>query len=301
MYNNVNKKMFQMALKVKYILLILSGKGGVGKTVFSSNLALQAFKKGYKVGLLDIDIHGANTQKMFNINGILEKTDNNDIKPISIKENFLIAGLGLAGYNNEDAIIWRSPIKTNIIRQFLSEVNWGELDYLIIDTPAGTGDEVLTIIQNIPVSGSIVISAPQQVSIIDSAKSINFSLSSKTPVLGIVENMSHYIMPDGMIHRPYLESSVLKLAKKYDVKYLGELPFDFEFLNYIDQGKIFDVPHDNAFYLAFKKIFAKIEIDLKNKEEAGIFDILRDELRQRIKEIDDNEGKNNNSDFKPVK
>src|SRR6056297_4084856 len=176
---------------ITHKILVLSGKGGVGKTTVSVNVALTLAEKGFKVGLLDTDLHGPNVAKMLGADNAQLISYDDGIEPFEVIKNLKVVSLSMAGHGPDTPVIWRGPLKIGVIKQFLADVNWGSLDYLVIDSPPGTGDEPLTVAQLIPeLDGSIIVTTPQQVAILDSRKSINFSKQLKVPVLGVVENMS---------------------------------------------------------------------------------------------------------------
>ena len=178
--------------KIKYKLIVLSGKGGVGKTTVAVNLAYALSKKGYKIGILDVDIHGPNVPKMIGLENKKLLTNDNKIFPLKTKEGIKVISMDFL-LKKEDAVIWRGPLKHNLIKQFVEDVDWGKLDYLIIDFPPGTGDEGISISQLIKeITGSIIISTPQEVSLLDVVKAIDFSKKVKVPIIGLIENVRRY-------------------------------------------------------------------------------------------------------------
>jgi len=181
------KRLKENLSKIKNKLVVISGKGGVGKTTVSVNLAYGLAIKGYKTGILDIDLHGPNIAKMLGIEDVKLMNSDLGIEPARVLPNLKAISLALIGYNPDQPVIWRGPLKMIAIKQFLSDVNWGELDYLIIDSPPGTGDEPLSICQLIPdMAGAIVVTTPQDVAILDSRKSVLFAEQLKVPVTGII-------------------------------------------------------------------------------------------------------------------
>jgi len=190
------KRLKENLSKIKSKLVVMSGKGGVGKTTVSVNLAYGLAIKGYKTGILDIDIHGPNIAKMLGIEDVKLMNSDLGIEPASVLPNLKAISLALIGYSPDQPVIWRGPLKMIAIKQLLSDVNWGELDYLIIDSPPGTGDEPLSICQLISdMDGAIVVTTPQDVAILDSRKSVLFAEQLKVPVTGIIENMSGFTCP----------------------------------------------------------------------------------------------------------
>ena len=227
--------------KIKYVLIVISGKGGVGKTSVAVNLgyALSLFEK--KVGILDIDIHGPNIAKMLGIEDKSIYALESGIEPVAVTSNLIAVSLALIGYDPDQPIIWRGPMKTALIRQFLGDVNWGGLDYLIVDSPPGTGDEPLSVCQLIPkISGAIIVTTPQDVAILDARKSVLFARELKVPVVGIIENMSGFTCPHcGNQIDIFKRGGGEKAAQELKVPYLGRVPFQPEFVEYADKGTPF--------------------------------------------------------------
>jgi ATP-binding protein involved in chromosome partitioning len=180
--------------QIKNVIMVLSGKGGVGKSTVSVNLAHSLAMAGHSVGIMDVDVHGPNVPKMLGIEDRHFSGEHEAIEPVEVLPNLHAASIALVGYDPKEALIWRGPMKIGLVRQFLGDVKWGELDYLIIDTPPGTGDEALTTAQLIPqMKGAVIVTSPQDVSILDSRKSMTFAEKLELPILGIIENMSGYV------------------------------------------------------------------------------------------------------------
>jgi ATP-binding protein involved in chromosome partitioning len=255
----------KMAL-IEHKLVVISGKGGVGKTSVSVNLAYALSLKDMDVAILDIDIHGPNIAKMLGIEGKSLHGLASGIQPVKVKNNLFAVSVGLAGYGSDQPIIWRGPMKTAIIRQFLSDVNWGVLDYLIIDSPPGTGDEPLSVCQLIPdLSGAIVVTTPQDVAVMDARKSIQFAKELSIPVVGIIENMSGFICPHcGRETDIFKKGGGEKAAEDTKVTFLGRVPFQPEFVQYADKGTPF-----MSFKAQTKAAESFIAIVDKIKEFAG--------------------------------
>ena len=211
-------------------ILIMSGKGGVGKSTVTVNLANALLAMGHTVGVLDTDIHGPNIPKMFGCeNAILQSTeDGKSILPVCPREGLKIMSVSFALEDPDQAIVFRGPMKLGVIRQFLADVEWGALDYLLIDSPPGTGDEQLAICQNVPdLAGAIVVTTPQQVAILDARKSVNFAGQLNVKVLGLVENMSCLICPDCGKRIPVFGKDGGKnLCKEMCIPFLGEVPME---------------------------------------------------------------------------
>ncbi len=239
--NELEIRIKEKMSKIKNTLMVMSGKGGVGKTTVAVNLAYALSLSGKKVGILDIDIHGSNIAKMLGIEKQTIYTSEFGIQAVKVSENLKAVSLALVGYDPDQPIIWRGPRKAAAIRQFLEDVNWGELDYLIIDSPPGTGDEPLSACQLIPnVSGIIIVTTPQDVAILDARKSVLFANEIKIPVVGIIENMSGFICP-----HCHTETAIFKkgggekAAQELKIPFLGRVPFQPEFVEYADQGTPF--------------------------------------------------------------
>ena len=216
---------------VKNIIAVVSGKGGVGKSTISANLALALSKGGAKVGLMDADIYGPSQHIMFGIRGqrpMMRDTEGGKgmIVPIE-KFGIKIMSIGLL-IDEKQAVIWRGPMVSSAIRQFVSEVDWGELDYLVIDMPPGTGDIHLTMVQTVPVTGVIVVTTPQLVAIADAKKGIAMfgQAQLKVPVIGLVENMSYFTPKELPENKYYIfgEQGGKRLAEEYDIPFLGQIP-----------------------------------------------------------------------------
>ena len=194
-YSQMKRKMQmeEMGKLIKHKIMVLSGKGGVGKTTVSTGLALSLAKDGAKVGLLDIDITGPNVPKMMGLDGHRLHVENGRIFPAEGHHGVKVISMAFLLEDDDTPVVWRGPIKLGAINQFLGDVEWGELDYLIIDFPPGTSDEPLTVAQSLPdIDGMVIVTTPQAVALLDSRKSIGFASSLKVPVIGVVENMSGY-------------------------------------------------------------------------------------------------------------
>ena len=172
--------------KIKHVIIVMSGKGGVGKSTVSSNIASTMSQKGYEVGLMDIDITGPNIPKMFGVEDEQIEVDNGRLLPVIVPPSLKIMSMAFLLPSKDSPVVWRGPVKMGAIRQFLEDVMWGELDYLVVDMPPGTGDEAISIIQLIPkADGMVIVTTPQDVSLLDSRKSITFSAEAKIPIIGM--------------------------------------------------------------------------------------------------------------------
>lgn len=228
--------------RIKHKVIVMSGKGGVGKSTVCVNLAYYAALQGYKVGLVDVDIHGPSVAKMTGIEGkrIMSDADGK-VLPIEAHANFHVISIASMLESPDDPIIWRGPAKMGAIKQFLADVEWPELDILFVDCPPGTGDEPLSVIQLIgDVTGAVIVTTPQQVSLLDVRKSINFAKKLSLPVLGIVENMSGFVCPhcDEEIDI-FKKNGASDTAKDFGIEVLGNIPIDSNVVTASDDGKPF--------------------------------------------------------------
>ena len=213
---------------VRNAVVVLSGKGGVGKSTVAANLAAALALAGRKVGLLDVDVHGPSIVEMLGLRGAtLMATEDGRILPVDAG-GVKVMSVGLAVEDPDAAIIWRGPMKLGVIQQFLSQVDWGELDYLVVDAPPGTGDEPLTVCQSLPDPlGAIVVTTPQKVAAADVSRSLAFCDQLAFPVVGIVENMSGFVCPHcGERVEVFSSGGAAALAEKYDAPVLGRIPLD---------------------------------------------------------------------------
>ncbi|MEN6396967.1 MAG: Mrp/NBP35 family ATP-binding protein [Methanoregula sp.] len=232
-------------IDVKHVILVLSGKGGVGKSTVSINLASALAAHGLQVGLLDLDIHGPNIPKMLGIENqrpaVLEKT----MEPVHVTGTLSVMSMAFLLPDTSTPVIWRGPMKMAVIQQFLSEVNWGPLDYLIVDLPPGTGDEALSIIQLAPnVQGAVIVTTPQDVAVLDAVKAVKFIEKLELPVIGIIENMSGMVCPHcGEIVDLFGRGGGEKAAQELGVPYLGSIPLDPDMVKAGDDGRPFILRH----------------------------------------------------------
>jgi Mrp family chromosome partitioning ATPase len=213
--------------KIKYKLFIMSGKGGVGKSSVSVNLAAALARKGYKVGLMDVDIHGPSVPTLLGLKGLLDVDRGSLIKPKQYSENLHVVSMESLLKDPDQAVLWRGPMKTSAIRQFVSDVQWGPLDFLVVDSPPGTGDEPMTVLKTIPEALCVVVTTPQEVSLADVRKSINFLQYANANILGVVENMSGLICPHCHERIDLFKSGGgRELAERYGLDFLGAVPLD---------------------------------------------------------------------------
>jgi len=242
-------------------ILVMSGKGGVGKSTIASYLALSLADKGYKVGLLDVDLHGPSIPRMLNVKGGFEMPEKDIIKPYAFSENLKIVSVEMILDDKDTAIIWRGPLKIGAINQFIGDLDWGTLDYLVIDSPPGTGDEPLTVAQTITDAEAIIITTPQEVSLADVRKSINFCHQVKINIIGLIENMSEYICPHcGGKSAIFGTGGGAKMATQMDIPFLGTIPIDPKVVELADQGRLDTMldQTDNVVNKVFEAIINKI-------------------------------------------
>ena len=246
--------------KIKHKFLVMSGKGGVGKTSVSVNLAMALAQKGYKVGLMDVDIHGPDVPRMLGLKGMLDLNEQRKLTPISFSENLTAVSLESLIPNKDDAIIWRGPMKHQVIRQFISDVEWGELDHLIIDSPPGTGDEPLSVAQTISDARAIIVTTPQEIALADVRKSINFCKTVNMEIFGIIENMSGFDCPHcGETVDIFGSGGGEKTAAAFNIPFLGKIPFDPKVVSCGDSGSSYqDTYPDSDVTKAFAAVVGEI-------------------------------------------
>jgi Mrp family chromosome partitioning ATPase len=254
-------RLAQVLAKIKNRLLVFSGKGGVGKSTVAANLALALAMKNFKVGLLDVDIHGPNLPKMLGVEGKRLDISPQRIKAVEVNDNLKLVSMAFLLEDPDLPVIWRGPMKMKIIQQFLSDVEWGELDWLVVDSPPGTGDEPLSVAQLIPATGAIIVTTPQEVSLMDSRKAVVFARKLNLKIYGIIENMSGLICPHcGKKIALFKEGGGLRAALEMGVPFLGKIPIDPEIVNSGDDGKpiVLSRPDSEA-SRAFMGIVEKIQ------------------------------------------
>jgi ATP-binding protein involved in chromosome partitioning len=246
--------------KIQHKVLVMSGKGGVGKSSVSAGLAIQLANSGYRVGLLDVDIHGPSLAGIMGVKGLLQVSPERKITPHAVDERLKVVSMQSLMKDQDQAVIWRGPAKSGVIRQFLSDVAWGELDFLIIDAPPGTGDEPLSVAQTIPEAKALIVTTPQDVALSDVRKSISFCRVIGMTMLGLVENMGPFPCPCcGKPLELFKSGGGEATAGQMDVPFLGTLPFDPQVVKACDNGQPRQLWESNAaFTTAMADIVKKI-------------------------------------------
>jgi len=248
----------KVKIDVKHVVLVLSGKGGVGKSTVSVNLAYALANHGYHVGLLDLDMHGPNIPKMLGIEDQKFAIMDNRIEPVHVTGMLSVVSIAFVLPDTSTPLIWRGPMKMAAIKQLLDEVNWGTLDYIVVDLPPGTGDEALTIAQLAPnVRGAVVVTTPQDVATLDARKSIKFVEKLDLPVIGVIENMSGMLCPhcnQGI--DLFGKGGGKKIAEEMNVPFLGAIPVDIEMRKAGDEGRPFIIRRgkESASWAAVDKV-----------------------------------------------
>ena len=225
--------------KIKNKLFVMSGKGGVGKSSIAANLAVTLAEKGFKVGLMDVDLHGPSIAGIMGLEGRMDiHEDKERLLPKACGENLGVVSMQSLMQKEDQAVIWRGPAKTGMIRQFVGSVAWGELDFLVIDAPPGTGDEPLTVVQTIPEAQAVIVTTPQEVALADVRKSINFCSTVKLKVAGLIENMGPFKCPGcETVMELFKSGGGEKTAKDTGINFLGTLPFDPKVVHACDSGE----------------------------------------------------------------
>jgi Mrp family chromosome partitioning ATPase len=242
-------------------ILVMSGKGGVGKSTVACYIALLLSAKGLKVGLLDVDLHGPSIPRLLNVQGTLEMSEKNVVRPNRFSDNLGIVSIELLIGDRDTAVIWRGPMKISAIRQFISDIEWGDLDFLIVDAPPGTGDEPLTVAQTIPSAEALVLTTPQEISLADVRKSINFCHQVNMKILGVVENMSGFVCPDcGKKIDIFGSGGGTRMSAQMEVPFLGEIPIEPEMVKMGDSGRLKDLVEKSDLEInkAYDRILEKI-------------------------------------------
>jgi ATP-binding protein involved in chromosome partitioning len=254
--------------KVKHRVMVMSGKGGVGKTTVAANLAFALGMSGLDVGLMDADIHGPNVPKILGIEDKRPAVIEGKIYPVEVIPRLKAISIGFLLPSKDASIIWRGPLKMNAIRQFLTGVEWGELDYMVIDLPPGTGDEPLSVVQLMKkVDGAIIVTTPQELALLSARKAVDFSRVLQVPVIGIIENMSGFVCPHcGTEINIFKYGGGERAAQELGVPFLGRVPFDPQMVEAADSGTPFVLQKGSKVTEAFDKIIENVRAFVEGKE-----------------------------------
>ncbi|MBN1902548.1 P-loop NTPase [Candidatus Sumerlaeota bacterium] len=271
---------------IKRKILVLSGKGGVGKSTVAANLAVSLALAGKKSGLLDIDLHGPSITRILGLEGSrLANDEEGLIAPLPYMENLTVVSIGLLLEKAEDAVIWRGPLKYNVIKQFLKDVSWGELDYLVVDSPPGTGDEPLSVAQMMGKdTWAIIVTTPQEVAIADVRRSVTFCKTLNLRIAGVIENMSGMVCPHcGKDIELFKVGGGERLAKEMGIPYLGHIPLDPGIVEAGDAGKsITDALSGTPTESSFKKIIDAIRVQTGDVDSPDLNSAIKEKSIMKI-------------------
>jgi len=233
---------------IRHTVMVMSGKGGVGKSTVAANLALGLARAGYRVGLLDMDLHGPSIPRILGISAKALGLEGGElIAPVAYSPKLEVMSIETMMKDRDASVIWRGPMKIKAIKQFIADVAWGPLDFLIIDSPPGTGDEPLTIAQTVPGARALIVTTPQELALADVRKAINFCQHMGMPILGLVENFSSQTCPHCGASIPVLgQGGGLSTAKRYGLKFLGGIPWDSRIVSSEDAGRPMELDHDQS-------------------------------------------------------
>lgn len=230
---------------IKHVIGVVSGKGGVGKSFVTSSLAVNMAKQGYKVGILDADITGPSIPKMFGAHEQVVGDENGNMIPFETPEGIKLISVNLLMDDEEAPVIWRGPVIAGVVKQFWNETVWGDIDYMFVDMPPGTGDVPLTVFQSLPVDGIVIVTSPQELVNMIVKKAYNMAGLMHVPVLGIVENFSYLKCPDcGREIKLFGESNIDETAKELGVEVLGKLPLDTSYAQTADKGEFYTIDNN---------------------------------------------------------
>jgi ATP-binding protein involved in chromosome partitioning len=225
--------------RIRRKILVMSGKGGVGKSTVAAYLALLLSERGYRVGLLDVDLHGPSIPHLLNIRGGLDVSQEGVVSPYRFSSHLRVVSIGMLLGQKDVAVIWRGPLKISAIKRFISDIEWGAMDFLVIDSPPGTGDEPLTIAQTIPDAEALIVTTPQEISLVDVRKSIDFCRQVRLKIIGVVENMSSFSCPHcGKKIAIFGAGGGARMAEEMGIPLLGAIPMDPEMVNRGDRGEL---------------------------------------------------------------
>lgn len=277
---------------IKNKILVMSGKGGVGKSSVAAYLSVALAKRGYSVGLMDVDLHGPSIPRLLGLRGMLRPgTRETKAKPIEYLPNMEVISIEpLMGEDKDQATIWRGPLKIGVIRQFIADIEWSDLDYLIVDSPPGTGDEPLTVAQTIPDAEALIVTTPQEISLADVRKSIHFCHQVNMKILGLVENMSGLVCPHcGKVIDLFKTGGGMITAKQENVSFLGSLPLEPTVVQNGDTGTMALLDNQEmAFTRAFQEMVDKI---IETHKDKVAFPMTGGDVTKRPEKKDKNDQK----------
>lgn len=268
------KNLTRALKRIRHKLVVLSGKGGVGKSSVAVSLALSLARRGYKVGLMDVDLHGPNVLRMLGLQEPLDLQHAQFLLPPDLFDTLRVISIEMLMRNRDMAVIWRGPLKHQLIRQFLTEVQWDDLDYLVVDCPPGTGDEPMSVAQTIIDAKAVIVTTPQEISLADVRKSINFCQKIDMEVLGIIENMSGYRCPHCGVEIPLFKKGGGEvIARDAKIPFLGALPFDSQVMEAADQGKLMEIK-DSPFFQTLAPVvdwlLARLPLTKESRRQPGV-------------------------------
>jgi len=251
-YDAQSREIYARLQGMTHKILVMSGKGGVGKSSVAAHLAIALAARGKRVGLMDVDLHGPSIPRMLGLQGSIRPgRQAGKMRPVSHSPNLEVMSIEVLMGDKDAATIWRGPLKGGVIRQFIADIEWSALDYLVIDSPPGTGDEPLSVAQNVPQAKALIVTTPQEVSLADVRKSINFCRQVKMEILGLVENMSGYTCPHcGEVADLFRTGGGERTARKENLRLLGTLPFEPQVVKNADRGALAlngELPFNRAF------------------------------------------------------
>jgi Mrp family chromosome partitioning ATPase len=264
-----NEAIAKRMASIKHRLMVISGKGGVGKTTVATNLAIALSEKESEVGLMDVDLHGPNVPKMLGIKAEHLSIDpaTKEIIPILVPPRLKVMSIGFLISTKDSPLIWRGPLKMKAIKQFISQVKWGNLDYFIVDCPPGTSDEPLSTAQLFPLDGTIVVTTPQEVALLDARKAVNFARELKVPIIGIIENMSGFNCPYcGKEINLFKVGGGERSAKEMEVPFLGSIPIDPKMVEAGDSGNPLILQKESKVTEAFESIIENIRLFVEKEK-----------------------------------
>lgn len=247
--------------KIKHILIVMSGKGGVGKSTVSANIAMALSMRGYQTGIMDVDITGPNIPKMFDLEKEGLEVEDDALIPAMVPPSLKVVSMEFLLPDKDSPVIWRGPVKGTAIKQFIEDVRWGDLDYLVVDMPPGTGDEAISVAQYMKrADGIVLVTTPQDVALMDCRKTVTFSSQVEIPIVGLIENMSGFVCPHcGKTTDIFKSGGGAATAKKYNIQFLGSVPIEPAIVESGDSGMPIVASHqESQSAKAFNKIIDKI-------------------------------------------